>query len=332
VPAASEIRQMNSDCDALERRLAALEAKRAAAAAAATTSADPLLNLADVAANITHEDLRPDLEHHVSTAQSAGVRYLVTPSMTVDGPRGAQQTLNLARAHPGTILPCAGVHPFWAAAVVGDETRVDGAECAPAAVEALREVAANPEVRCVGECGLDFSKGPTEVGGYPAPAAQLRWFEQQVSLAVELAKPLYLHERDAHAEFLGVLRPLYSASMLPPCVIHAFTGSEEELSAYRAMDFYIGVTGHFLRKKNPMVEWLPHHVPLSRLLIETDSPYMGFKGCRKTEPTENNQKHTYPNVPASLPGLLQAVAKSYGVTDVEVAKATTENAKRFFSI
>ena len=98
------------------------------------------------------------------------------------------------------------------------------------------------------------------------------------------------------------------------------------------MDFYIGVTGYLLRKKNPMVEWLPNHVPLSRLLIETDSPYMGFKGCRKTEPTENNSKHTYPNVPASLPILLQVVAKAYGVTDVEVAKATTENAKRFFSI
>lgn len=332
---AVEICALNSDCDVLERRLAALEAQQATATAAAAppaTSADPLMNLVDVAANITHDDLRAELERHVSTARSAGVRFLVTPSMTIGGPRGVQQTLDLACEYPGTILACAGVHPFWAAEKVGNQTRMDGADCAPAAVETLRQVAERPEVRCIGECGLDFSKAPTEDGGYPAPAAQLRWFELQVSLAVELEKPLYLHERDAHEEFLAVLRPLHAAGMLPPCLIHAFTGSEEQLSAYRGLDFHIGVTGHLLRKKNPMVAWLPKHVPLSRLLIETDSPYMGFKGCRKTEPTENNQKHTYPNVPASLPAVLQEVARAYGLTAAEVAATTTENARRFFSI
>jgi Tat protein secretion system quality control protein TatD with DNase activity len=73
----------------------------------------------------------------------------------------------------------------------------------------------------------------------------------------------------------GVLRPLHTARTLPACLVHAFTGNEAELEAYRGMDFYIGVTGHLLRKKNPMVEWLAKWVPLSRLLIETDSPYMG---------------------------------------------------------
>ena len=329
---ATEIRELNSDCDELEKRLAALEAKHAAAVADAAASADPLMNLVDIAANVTHGDLHADLKHHIATARSAGVRFLVTPSMTVAGQRGARQTLSLARAHHGTVLACAGVHPFWSAAVVGGEARVDGVDCGPAAIAELREVAADPEVRCVGECGLDFSKPPQEKGGYPSPEAQLRWFELQVSLAVELEKPLYLHERDAHVEFLGVLRPLHRAGLLPPCVIHAFTGTEAELSAYRAMDFHVGVTGHLLRKKNPMVEWLPKYVPLSRLLIETDSPYMGFKGCRKTELTENNQKHTYPNVPASLPGVLEAVARSYGLSTVEVAAATTENARRLFSI
>jgi hypothetical protein len=203
VPHAAEIREMNTDCDSLEARIAALEAKRAAAAADAADAANPLLNLADVAANITHDDLRAELEHHVATARSSGVRFLVTPSMSADGPRGARQTLALARAHPGRVLPCAGVHPFWAAALVGAESRVDGADCVPGAVEALREIAASREVVAVGECWLDFSKPPTEAGGYPARDAQLRWFEAQVSLAVELKKPLYLHERDAFAEFVG---------------------------------------------------------------------------------------------------------------------------------
>lgn len=323
---AAEVREMNVDCDTLELRLAALEAKQADAAAAA----DPLLNLADIAANVTHDDLRGDLEQHVATAVSAGVRYLVTPSMSADGPRGAKQTLQVARANPGRIFACAGVHPFWAAEEVGSEQRVDGADCTPAAVEALREVAAAPEVRCVGECGLDFCKPPSEAGGYPEPEAQIAWFEACVSIAVELEKPLYLHERDAFAQFVAVLKPLHTANMLPPCVVHAFTGTEAELEAYRGMDFYIGVSGFICRKKNPMCAWLPKLVPLSRLLVETDSPYMGFKGCRKTE--ASGEKDNYPNVPASLPMVLDAVAKCYGVTPAEIAEATTSNARRLFSI
>jgi TatD DNase family protein len=115
----------------------------------------------------------------------------------------------------------------------------------------------------------------------------------RVELAVELRKPLFLHERGAFEQFVGVLRPVHDADTLPPCVIHAFTGSEEELRAYRSMYFFIGVTGGAC----PLPDYLPNHAPLSRLMIETDAPYLGFKGCRfgaslgerKTHPGPHNR-------------------------------------------
>ena len=79
-----------------------------------------------------------------------------------------------------------------------------------------------------------------------------------MSIAVELGKPLYLHERDAHSPFVAVLRPLHTAGMLPPCVVHAFTGTETELEAYCGMDFYIGVSGFICRKKNHQIFLFEH--------------------------------------------------------------------------
>jgi TatD DNase family protein len=330
-----ELRTLDTECDALEERLRRLEARAAAATAAQLVSSkspsDPMANLVDFDANITHDDLRPAMGRHVTTALCAGLRYLVVPSVALTGPRGAVATLEMSRcyASSGCVVPLAGVHPFWAGARVGGRARAHGCDCTAAALAALECTALEKEVRAIGECGLDFSKPATEVDGYPAPEEQLPWFEGQVALAVKLRKPLFLHVRDAHRQFLEVLER--AGASLPPCVVHAFTGTESELVEYRGLlDCYIGVTGFILRKNNPLGEWLPKHVPLSRLLVETDSPYMGFRGCRKSEGTDI--KATYPNVPASLSAVVAAVAACYATTPEIVAKTTTKNALRLLSI
>ena len=186
----------------------------------------------------------------------------------------------------------------------------------------------------------------------------------QVQLAVEMQKPLFLHERKAFADFVDgdacprhmltcvsarVCAPSNASTQpraharicavlsrhggsLPPAVVHAFTGTEDELAAYRKLDLYvaclhvarlshanrmcfmssylcciyaacsfIGVTGFICQKSAALRKWLPMHVPLERLMVETDAPYMGFKGCRTTEQTKNKNGDKYPNVPAALP-------------------------------
>ena len=198
--------------------------------------------------------------------------------------------------------------------------------------DALRARVTDPLVRCVGECGLDTSRG------FPPLAAQLPWFEAQVELACEVRKPLFLHERGAFEPFCEVLDRAavrYSGrGGLPPVVVHCFTGTESELAAYRERyGAYIGVTGYMLANAQhgaALSEWLPRHVPLDRLLVETDAPYMGFKGCRGTEPRKRGSK--YPNVPAALPQVAAAVAGYYGVAVSELAARTTANASAFFGM
>ena len=116
--------------------------------------------------------------------------------------------------------------------------------------------------------------------------------------------------------------------------MHCFTGNEAELAAYRERyGAYIGVTGFMLANEQhgaSLGQWLPRHVPLDRLLVETDAPYMGFKGCRKTEPKKKGSK--YPNVPAALPQVAAAVAGYYGVPLSEIAARTTANAYKFFGM
>jgi TatD DNase family protein len=213
----------------------------------------------------------------------------------------------------------------------------------------------------VGECGLDASEG------FPPLAAQVPWFEAQVRLAMRLRKPLFLHERGASTLFLEVLRTCSAeaaataaaaeggreeeevgggcvwgggaaaaaAAGLPPpllpvpAVVHCFTGTEAELAAYAAAGFHVGVTGHVCESAE-LREWLPRHVPLSRLFVETDAPYMGWKGCRAQMAKKKGSK--YPNVPAALPAVVEAVAAAYGVPPAEAAEVTAQNARAFFGM
>lgn len=291
----------------------------------AAAPAEALLSgLVDIDANFLHEDLEPDTDYHIQQARVVGVASFVTPVVNLDC---LEPAFALAAARP-EVYVTAGVHPFWTAAVVGGAHRDGGVDFSEEALARLRHFAARSDACCIGECGLDFCRGPTEANGFPSPEAQLPWCEAQVALACELRKPLFLHIRDAFAPFLEIVAR--QSGRLPPAVVHAFTGTEEELQAYVGMGFFIGVTGYICQATQPLRKLLKEHVPLERLMVETDAPYMGFKNCRRGESDKRQSK--YPNVPAALPRVVEAVAECYGVTPHEVAAQTTANARRFFGM
>ena len=322
-----------------------------------TTTPQPPLTLVDVDANFLHDDLENHIEWHLSqaaTAQPWAVTKFVTPCCCF---QDLTKIKTLGERYPDTIYVTAGVHPYWSASHVGTQAREGGWDCTPLAEAQLREMASQNIYRCIGECGLDCVRPPTEANGFPTLETQLPWFEAQVRIAVDLQKPLFLHERKAHKAFLNVLDPYLgdcvgdgtttttttttTARLLPPCLVHAFSGTEPELIAYRKRDFYIGVTGHLFDKSSQVRACLVKHVPLNRLMVETDAPYMGFKGCRLMEKKEtmvgtrvykNRTKDKYPNVPAALPRIVALVAELYGVTGDEVARATSNNAHIFFQM
>ncbi|HEU4533574.1 MAG TPA: TatD family hydrolase, partial [Polyangiaceae bacterium] len=167
------------------------------------------MELVDIGVNLGHRSFANDREAVIERALAAGVRAIVCTGTSV---KGSREALALARRRPGQLFATAGVHPH-------DAARCDGSTAA-----ALRELAADPAVVAIGECGLDFNRDFS-----PRPV-QVEWFRRQLALAKELSMPLFLHERDAAATFLEALDAERPAP--ETVVVHCFTGDEPTLREY----------------------------------------------------------------------------------------------------
>mmetsp|Transcript_18785 Transcript_18785/g.27850 ORF Transcript_18785/g.27850 Transcript_18785/m.27850 type:complete len:188 (-) Transcript_18785:407-970(-) len=179
----------------------------------------------------------------------------------------------------------------------------------------------NPSLaKAVGECGLDYNRN------YSSRKDQMQAFRAQVALAVELKLPLFLHEREAHDDLISVLDEFQRDGeelKLPHIVVHCFTGTSDEAAEYIQRGYYIGFTGTICKKERgaPLRDILQSNiVPLNRIMIETDAPFMGFvKGRKSSEP-------------AHVVGVAEQVAECLGVSVEEVCRVTTENARSFFGL
>ena len=147
---------------------------------------------------------------------------------------------------------------------------------------------------------------------------QLHAFREQVKLAVELNMPLFLHEREAHEALVKVLDEI-EAESLPSIVVHCFTGTKEEANEYIQRGYYIGYTGTICKKERgaPLREMLPS-IPLNRIMVETDAPFMGFKRGRKS------------SEPADCIDVARKLAETIDMTFSTVCDTTTANAVEFF--
>ena len=179
----------------------------------------------------------------------------------------------------------------------------------------MRQLLQDPLAVAVGECGLDYNRN------FSSKEDQLAAFSAQVKIAVDLKLPLFVHEREAHADLLMVLdRPEFK-DYLPPVVIHCFTGTAEESKAYLDRGFFIGFTGTICKQERgrPLRQLLPT-VPLDRIMLETDAPFMGFrKERRRCEPMD-------------LVGVAQCLAEVKGLSMEEVCRTTTSTSLSFFGL
>ena len=275
--------------------------------------ADEKLKYCDFDANIFHEVWSPSgaREEVIDAAAQHGVVVLVVPGVSLDD---SARGLELAKLD-ARIVTTVGCHPYMATEPCSEQIRCD-----------FLRLAEDPYCMAIGECGLDYSEG------FPARELQTAWFEFQVEMACQLQKPLFLHVRQAHDDFLAIMGSHGFGANLPapllPCCVHCFTGTTDELNQYLDWGFYIGLTGHiFSLPKEELVEWL-QLITLDKLVIETDAPYMGFKGCRQSEKSKKQSK--FPNVPAALPLIAKAIAAAGGWSEGEVAQRTMANSLRFF--
>ena len=260
-------------------------------------------DLIDIGANLTHDSFDADRDAVIARAAEHGVRRLIVTGSSEDS---SIRAAALAAERPGTLYATAGLHPHHA----GDYT--------PALEDVLRELAGRPGVVAVGECGLDYFRN------FSPHEAQRVAFRAQLEVAAETGLPVFLHQRDAHDEFVGILQP-----MLPRLcggVAHCFTGAERELNAYLDMGLHIGITGWICdeRRGSHLAAVVPM-IPADRLVLETDAPYLLPRTLRPRPGTRRNE-------PAFLPEVLRVVAAASGRSQAEVAATTTANAERLFRL
>ena len=169
--------------------------------------------------------------------------------------------------------------------------------------------------------------------------AQIRWFIPQLNLARSLNMPLFLHERLAFKDMFKLLHEAKNQGGLPPVLVHCFTGSASELDAYIRLGCYVSFSGVICRAQagadlRSAIKSVK--VPLDKVMIETDAPYLGFPGCRRSNMVTKTMvkkpdKSIFPNVPSSLPMILHALSEILEVEPDRLSKATTKNANAFFS-
>ncbi len=260
-------------------------------------------SLIDIGANLTHDSFDADRTEVMQRAADAGVaRIIVTGSSN----QGNIDAAALAEANPGRVYATAGVHPHHAS------------DYTAASAELIRSLAQKDAVVAIGECGLDYFRN------YSPQHAQIEAFRSQLEIAADIGLPVFLHQRDAHDDFVEVLEPLLPG--LTRAVAHCFTGEGQSLEKLLEMGLSIGITGWICdERRGAHLKDIVSVIPDDKLMLETDAPYLM---PRTLSPKPKSRR----NEPAFLPEVLRVVAEARGQSIEHVASITTENAMRFFGL
>ena len=259
--------------------------------------------LIDIGVNLAHDSFDADRPEVIARALGAGVVQMIVTGASGESTRRAIQ---LADSYPATLFATAGVHPHHAAEL-DDELAAE-----------LERLAAHPSVVALGECGLDYYRdlSPRD--------AQRRAFARQLELAARIGKPVFLHQRDAHADFAAILREHRRA--LVGGVAHCFTGSGAELEEILSLDLAIGITGWICdERRGAHLKPLMREIPAARLMIETDAPYLLPRDLERKPASRRNE-------PAYLPHVARTVARARGVEFGALAATTTAAARALFGL
>ncbi len=261
------------------------------------------LDLIDIGSNLTHDSFAADREAVMARALQAGVRRQIVTGADL---ASSHQAAALAAQHRARLWSTAGVHPHHAQSFTASQ-RAD-----------LAELALLEPVVAVGECGLDYFRNLSP------PGAQRQAFTAQLEIAAQVRKPVFLHQREAHGDFSAILRDF--AGRLHGGVAHCFTGGEAELDAYLELGLYIGITGWACDERRGLeLRRSVPRIPLDKLLIETDAPYLLPRDLNPMPKSRRNE-------PAYLPHIAATVAALRAEGLETIGAATTRNAIVLFGL
>lgn len=256
-----------------------------------------MTGLIDTHAHLNDPKFSEDIDDVIARAADAGVESIIVCGYDIESSRAA---VEMARKYE-SVFATVGVHPHDA------KNYNTGAE------QELVELSRRDKVLAIGEIGLDFHYDFS-----PRPE-QFSAFEAQIELAWRLELPIVVHSRESNDDALQVL--VAHSQNIVGCVFHCFSGDEDFAGRVLDMGFYIGIDGPITYKASEKLRRVVDICPLDRLLVETDCPYLTpipFRGKR--------------NEPAYVRYVAEEAARVKGITLEELAKATSENARRLFSL
>lgn len=261
------------------------------------------MNLIDIGVNLTNSSLCKQLDDVIANAMDAGVIHQVITGTCLDSSR---QALQIARTKPGYFSTTAGCHPH------------DAKDFRETDLESLLELAEDPLVVAIGECGLDFNRN------YSPQDIQQQVFESQVEIACKVQLPLFMHQRDAHQRFTEILKAYQG--QFSSGVIHCFTGDKQQLKDCLDLGLYIGITGWLCdERRGQELQEAVKYLPSDRVMVETDAPYLMPRNIKPRPKSRTN-------VPANLPWVVNKLAQLVNRSPEDVARETTQNAKEFFGL
>ncbi len=250
----------------------------------------------DIGANLTSSHFSDDLDSVLDESFEAGVKKICITSSNLQDVRNAKKITERNK----NLYYSVGFHPHNAKDFK---------------IEFLKDMSIyldDPKAICLGEMGLDFNRN------FSSKEEQILCFESQLSLANSISKPLFLHQRDAHEEFLSVLD---NHKFNQKLIVHCFTGNLSELEEYLKRDFYIGITGWVcdLKRGKELRECI-NQIPEDKLLIETDSPYL------------SPRKKIRRNEPKFLIDVAEEVATLRNETTESIINSSYKNSLNFFNL
>jgi len=256
----------------------------------------------DIGVNLTHPSFVKDIDKVIEEAIEAGVNRMCITGSDLEESISAYQ---LAFSLSDILISTAGIHPHQAK------------EYTPNYFSEIKDLLKKEHVKAIGETGLDFYRN------FSSEEQQKKSFEAHIELSIEIQKPLFLHVRDAHKTFMEILKPV--KDQLPKTVIHCFTGSGEELREYVEMGFYIGITGWICdERRGTHLKELINHIPLDKMMIETDAPYL----IPRIDKLKNSQR----NEPKFLPYVAQEIYENSNQSKELIISSMYLNSFDFFGL
>jgi len=257
--------------------------------------------VADIACNFTNERFDKDLDEVINRAKTNKItKFGLICSRLSD----LDRLLEIYNQYSKDMFFTIGVHPHHANEI-NDKY-----------LKNLKEAVINNNPHAIGETGLDFFRNLSTYD------EQIYAFEEQIKIAIDTNKPLFLHQRDSHDDFIKILRE-YSSD-INKAVVHCFTGTQEQLEDYLELDCYIGVTGWICdEKRNVELRKTIKNIPLEKLMIETDCPYLIPKNL-PNKPKNNR------NEPINLNHIVNEIAVLMEIDIDSLRKQTFKNTINYF--